>query len=190
MTTKTVAPAPIVMTKDGVETIVGALEANGEPMLPRIEAVARDICQSIGADEPVMSGIFPLTFNATLECMLIRFNVRVTLRWAHAQSVAKWRRNEALARAGKIEDVNLSSRECALCVYDDLNRDTETDDICAACPVMAKTGQDDCLGTPFYESWDILYVLREQEDTPTAAQCQELGDSCGREADFLEGLLP
>lgn len=90
-------------------------------------------------------------------------------------SIAKWK--AIVARTG----VDRGDRNCPLC--------REFQD-CEGCPIMKKTGEADCFGTPYY-AWraaadlNLMPVYPIWENTNEASQRE-----AERMLEFLKALLP
>lgn len=91
------------------------------------------------------------------------------------QSIAHWQRMHDNKRRKGERPVG---DDCALCgeYFDSSN------DRCDGCPIKAKTGQDHCRGTPYYDAWVAFSVH--------GFNSPEFTREAKRMIEFLAALLP
>jgi hypothetical protein len=90
-------------------------------------------------------------------------------------SIRHWEENVA---AETPDAASVSATRCSLCT-------AFPDEGCTGCPVRERTGQSECVDTPYYDAqpalWDWRHNQGSRERFRTAAQA---------ELDFLKSLLP
>ena len=93
------------------------------------------------------------------------------------ESIAHWEQNLA---AETPWDVSVSGEDCALC-------NVFVGGGCHGCPVMERTGQRGCNGTPYYRAQDAFFAWRKD---PTLAARDAWRVAAQAMLDFLRSLLP
>lgn len=98
-------------------------------------------------------------------------------RHALEESIAHWKRN---VEAETYEDIHIGGAHCALChafVFDAPDEET-----CLGCPVYLRTGQKDCMGSPYLRA----YIARILFDLPGGREAWR--EAARAELTFLESL--
>lgn len=96
-------------------------------------------------------------------------------RSALDKSIAHWRENE---NAQSLDEMKIFGHDCALCaIYVDR---ADPDALCHGCPVMERTGHDNCAGSP----WPDVHRAKLHGDF------EEALTHATKMREFLEGLLP
>jgi hypothetical protein len=90
-------------------------------------------------------------------------------------SIKHWEQNVA---AEKLEDTKIGPENCALCGLFNMPHAASQGTSCVGCPVMDRTGQNFCKGSP-YDQVELADDARDFNAFRAAAQ---------RELDFLKSL--
>lgn len=93
------------------------------------------------------------------------------------QSIAHWKRMEA-GRRKRGEGIGI--RHCALC--------KEFLGPCFGCPVEQRTGESNCIGTPYVPAWNAAY--KNGSNSRPDFSSMQFHAAAKKERRFLESLLP
>lgn len=100
-------------------------------------------------------------------------------------SIAKW---ETIVAGTGVDE---GGENCPLCKMFVLNPARES---CEGCPVMNRTGRDDCVGSPYISEWHRLNPWPTDEDGCEAwsrkVENEQHRAAARAELDFLKSLLP
>lgn len=104
--------------------------------------------------------------------------MRQATKKALLASIEHWKQNE---QAASLADATIGPQDCALCQrFDNGYCERQTETTTERCPVYAKTGEDCCEQTPYYEA----YAAYDDGNLPAFRRAAKA------EREFLESLLP
>ena len=112
---------------------------------------------------------------------------RMTQDAIHA-SIKAWEAKLSYAKDNRPEDIKLGTSSCPLCGL--FNRPEMTyPELCAGCPVVARTGERFCWGTPYYVVEKILEDRNHLISTLPDGEHKALVQAVEAEIEFLKSLL-